>query len=224
MENFLIKNKNIVRSGKVHLISLINSFIYKGSNPFYTFDKQDILAGCKELEHLEGLTDIPLWHDHLPSLSIKLMCGKFDLIKNARVVPKFDEKQIIPINGTFTLPKKCDEYHFNLVQDENARKIKYEAVIRNSAFPLSHDVECNLLMTYKYGTEEPYELIFVPQAAKTADFLEAKVKWSQINNYDIKGLKAPDFPSKLSWEELQRYPSKNGDTINFIPLIRRVPL
>ena len=220
VENFLIKNKNIVRSGKVHLISLINSFIYKGSNPFYTFDKQDILAGCKELEHLEGLTDIPLWHDHLPSLSIKLMCGKFDLIKNARVVPKFDEKQIIPINGIFTLPKKCDEYHFNLVQDENARKIKYEAVIRNSAFPLSHDVECNLLMTYKYGTEEPYELIFVPQAAKTADFLEAKVKWSQINNYDIKGLKAPDFPSKLSWEELQRYPSKNGDTINVLEILK----
>ena len=35
------------------------------------------------------------------------MYGKFDLIKNARVEPRFEEKQSIPILGTFTLPKKC---------------------------------------------------------------------------------------------------------------------
>ena len=216
---FLMRNRAIVRGANVHIISLVDNLIYKGNLQYCNIQKQDVLEGCKELEKLEQITNIPLWHDHLPALAIKLMYGKFDLIKNARVEPRFEEKQSIPILGTFTLPKKCKEYHFNLVQDENARKMQYEAVIKNSAFPLSHDVECELVMTYQYGAEEPYELVFVPKEPKIAGFSEAKVKWYKLDKYDTSELKAPDFPTKIPWAELQRYPGRKGDIINVFEVL-----
>jgi len=214
VEEFLDRNKSIIREGNVHIISLVDSFIYKGSKPFETFSKRNVLDGCKELERLEKTIDMPLWHDHLPALAIKLMYGKFDLIKDARVTPSFGKKQHIPINGTFTLPKDCKEYHFNLIQDENARKMQYEAVIKNPAFPLKNDVECELLMTYQYGDENPYELIFIPKNTNTAGFKEAKVKWSRLEKYPIENLKSPAFPAKIPWEKLRAYPGKKGDLIN----------
>mgnify|MGYP005760861407 CR=1 FL=1 len=217
---FLMRNRSVVRGASIHIISLVDNFIYKGGMPLYYIGKQEVLEGCKELERLEQLTEIPLWHDHLPALAIKLMYGKFDLIKNAKVEPKFEEKQSIPIMGTFTLPKKCKEYHFNLVQDENARKMQYEAVIKNPAFPLNHDVECDLIMTYQYGAEEPYELIFVPKDSKTAGFLEAKVKWFRLEKYDTKNLEAPDFPAKIPWAKLQCYPGRKGDLINVFDVLK----
>lgn len=216
---FLMRNRSVVSGANVHIISLVDNLIYKGSMPFYSIGKQDVLEGCKELERLECLSDIPLWHDHLPALAIKLMYGKFDLIKNARVEPRFEERQSIPIIGTFTLPKKCKEYHFNLVQDENARKMQYEAVIKNPAFPLNHDVECNLMMTYQYGAEEPYELVFVPKDSETSGFYEAKVKWFRLEKYAIEDLEAPDFPTKIPWEELHRYPGEDGNLINVFDIL-----
>ena len=216
---FLMRNISVVSGANVHIVSLVDNLIYKGSIPFYSIGKQDVLEGCKELERLERLSDIPLWHDHLPALAIKLMCGKFDLIKNARVEPRFEERQSIPIIGTFTLPKKCKEYHFNLVQDENARKMQYEAVIKNPAFPLNHDVECNLMMTYQYGAEEPYELVFVPKDSETSGFSEAKVKWFRLEKYAIEDLEAPDFPTKMPWAELHCYPSKDGNLINVFDVL-----
>ena len=216
---FLMRNRSVVRGANIHIVSLVDNLIYKGNMSYYNIGKQEVLEGCKELEKLQQITEIPLWHDHLPALAIKLMYGKFDLIKNARVEPRFEDKQNIPIMGTFTLPKKCKEYHFNLVQDENARKMQYEAVIKNPAFPLNHDVECDLIMTYQYGAEEPYELTFVPKDSKIAGFSEAKVKWFRLEKYDTEALEAPDFPAKIPWDELQHYPGRKGDLINVFDVL-----
>lgn len=217
VSEFIEQNKSIIKDSNIHIVSIVDKIKYNGPLPFINMDKQDVLEGCKKLIELEKITKIPLWHDHLPSLAIKLMYGKFDLIKNACVVPRFGEKQIIPINGTFTLPKNNEEYHFNLVQDENARKMHYEAVIKSSVFPLKEDIECDLNMTYQYGAEEPYELTFIPKDFKKAKFRELKVKWSKVEKYDIKNLKSPTFPRKVRWEELEYFPNtKNGGEVNII--------
>ncbi|MFR7418641.1 DUF2357 domain-containing protein [uncultured Megasphaera sp.] len=217
--DFLNKNQSVVHGANIHIVSLVDNLIYKGNKAFHQFGKKEVLEGCKELERLEQVTEIPLWHDHLPALAIKLMYGKFDLIKHARVEPSFGEKQPIPINETFTLPKNCTEYHLNLVQDKSARKMQYEAVVKNPAFPLNHDVECDLKMTYQYGAEDPYDLVFVPRDSKTAGFSEAKVRWSRLERYDIATLKAPTFPTKISWDKLQQYPGLKGDFINVFEVL-----
>lgn len=220
VSEFLTRNRSVVRTSNIHIISVVDNLIYKGSFPYSVMDKQSVLEGCQNLKSLEKKTDISLWHDHLPSLAIKLMYGRFDLIKNARVEPRFEEKQSIPILGTFTLPKKCSEYHFNLVQDEKARKMQYEAVIKNPAFPLNSDVECELIMTYQYGAEDPYELIFKPKDTKNARFSEAKVQWYKLERYNTEDLKAPDFPSMIPWSELERYPGRKGDLINVFNVLK----
>jgi len=220
VSDFLLRNKPTIQGSKVHIVSLLDNLIYKGSMPFCYMTKQHVLEGCKELERLEAETCTPLWHDYLPALAIKQMYGKFDLIKHARVEPRFDKRQNIPILGTFTLPKKCNEYHFNLVQDENARKMQYEAVIKNSAFPLSEDVECELKMTYQYGTEEPYELYFVPKDRTKAKFAEAKVTWKKIETYEYKNMGYPEFPLPCTWYELQHYETNRG-TSNLLDNMRR---
>ena len=220
VSDFLSRNRSVVQGRKVHIISLIDNLVYKGSEPFCNMSRQEVLEGCKELEKLEKITDIPLWHDHLPALAIKQMYGKFDLIKNAKVEPRFDGKQIIPIPGIFTLPKKCNEYHFHLVQDENARKMQYEAVIKNPVFPLANDVECELKMTYQYGAEEPYELYFVPKNRAKAEFAEAKVIWKKIETYEYKNMGFPEFPSPCSWDELKHHESNRG-IINLLSNLTR---
>lgn len=212
--DFINSNRYVVGKANIHIVSVIDSLIYKGSLPFFVMNRADILEGCRQLKDFEKKTILPLWHDHLPSLAIKLLYGKFDLIKNACVEPRFDKKQQIPVLGTFTLPKKREEYHFKLVQDENARKMQYEAVIKNPAFPLAEDTECRLLMTYQYGAEEPFELTFIPLDVNSAKFNEARVRWSKISHYSVSDLKSPEFPRKLSWDELACYSEKKGGIKN----------
>lgn len=219
VSEFITRNRAVVKNSKIHIISVVDKLIYKGSLPYFVMDKKGVLEGCQKLKVLEQRTKVSLWHDHLPALAIKLMYGKFDLIKNSRVEPRFEEKQSIPISGTFILPKKCKEYHFNLVQDENARKMQYEAVIKNPAFPLNDDVECELVMTYQYGAEDPYELVFKPKDTKSAKFSEAKVHWYKLEKYDTEDLKAPDFPRMIPWDKLKKYPGQKGEVINVFDVL-----
>lgn len=85
---------------------------------------------------------------------------------------KPEEKR--PISRRFTLAKGKNEYRFVLVSNDLNRKTQYAAVVRNPAFPLAQDAVCRLDMTYRYGAEDPYRLIFIPESP-AAGFAEAKV-------------------------------------------------
>ena len=75
-----------------------------GKDNFVQFmDKCSALYGVSIYESLRCDTEEALWHDHLPNLSIKLLYDKFDLIKDATVLPVF-EPQKIEIPNTFILP------------------------------------------------------------------------------------------------------------------------
>ncbi|WP_276948359.1 DUF2357 domain-containing protein [Acetatifactor muris] len=211
---FLRKHRLVVGASKVYVISLTLQLVNKGSQPTGYMTGEEVLQGCLELEQLQRRTEIPLWHDYLPDLAIKQMYGRFDLVKGAKVVPRFDRQQEIAVGNTFTLPRNQQEYHFKLVQNDNARRMQYEAVIKNPAFPLKEDTKCRLHMVYRYGAEDPYELTFVPLEPKKAGFVEAGVSWSQIREYPCMNLDSPEFPPCRSWEELKCYPGKDGRTIN----------
>lgn len=217
---FINRHRSIMGSSKVHVISMAEQFIIKGYKTVYR-TKADALNGCLRLEKLQAQTDILLWHDHLPDLAIKLMYGKFDLVKNMRIEPRFNIRQAIEIVNTFTLPGGCKEYHFRLVQDNRAGKVQYEAVIKNSAFPLKENTDCKLRMTYQYGAEEPYELVFVPTDPGRAGFVEAKVSWSKLEEYPYMDLDSPEFPYCMTWDELKTHPGKHGGTINVYDELKR---
>lgn len=211
VSKFLIKRKDVIGNSKVHIISLSNTFIYKGLCNYQVYEDSDSLIGYSKYLEMKKNIRRPLWRDHLPELAIKRLYGKFDLVNQATVLPNFNAIQEIKIQNTFTLVKNKKCYKFQLVQNDMNSKMQYEAVIKQAAFPLKQDIECKLRMTYRYGAEEPYELIFVPIDKKQAGFIEAKVEWKSISDYEYADLDYPEFPRIKGWDELQNFPGKyNG--------------
>lgn len=214
---FLSRHGTILGNSEIHILSLYDNLV--GEDYFVQYsDKYNALYGLKLFKKLKKETSVSLWHDHLPNLSIKKLFGVFDLIRDATVLPIF-EAQKIDIPNTFILPKGEPEYHFRLVQEDSARRMQYEAVVRSQKFPLSEDVECNLDMTYHYGDEEPYTLIFRPLDPITAGFAEAKVEWKNFDEYEWKNIPAPEFPRKLDWSELSEFVGRRGDIIDTIQAV-----
>ena len=217
ISSFLNKQQGIIGNAKVHILSLVENLV--GNDNFIQYiDKSSALYGVSIFNSLKNDTEESLWHDHLPNLSIKLLYDKFDLIKDATVLPIF-EPQEIQISNTFVLPKGEHEYHFRLVQEDSARKMQYEAVVKNSKFPLEQDTECVLDMVYHYGAEEPFTLIFRPINPMIAKFAEAKVEWRNFEEYEWMDNPIPAFPNKLSWENLRTYIGRNNETIDIIKIL-----
>lgn len=221
INDFLIKHKKILGRRRVHIVSLSEQLSYKGVYDFMFMDRKVVLEGYKVYEELQKKTKTVLWRDHLPELSIKLLYGKFNLVDYETVTPEFNVEKKIAIKNTFTLSKGIEVYHFHLVQNDVNRKIRYEAIVKNPAFPLAHDVECNLDMTYQYGAEEPYRLIFVPKE-KNAEFVEAKVTWAKITEYPCDGMDYPEAVQATKWSAMSSYPFMNDGQIEYVNIIEKI--
>lgn len=201
VSRFLAEHCVVTSKTRIHVISMAEQLVYQGKRKTIYKTKADVLNGCQELERLRKQTDLSLWRDYLPGLALKKMYGSFALVRDGKAVPGMGRKQDIAIESTFLLSANCKEYHFKLVQGNRDKDMHYEAVIQNPAFPLKQDTECRLRMTYQYGTEESYELVFLPLYPERAGFAETKAAWSRINEYPYLGLDSPEFPRGISWEE-----------------------
>ncbi|MDM8209623.1 DUF2357 domain-containing protein [Mediterraneibacter glycyrrhizinilyticus] len=207
INDFIIDHKEIIGNNHVHIVSISPLLMYKGTCSFEYMMSNSALEGCKNYGLLQTRSNITLWRDHLPELAIKLLYGQFNLVDNETITPEFNVEKKIRIDNAFTLPKNMSEYHFNLVQNDVNRKIRYAAVVKNPAFPINHDVLCRLDMTYQYGAENPYRLLFIPMD-KDAGFVEAKVLWERITAYPFLELPCPEPIPCASWDELENFPGK----------------
>lgn len=158
----------------------------------------------------------PLWSDELPALAIKRLYGEFELIdanSENKISPQFGLKQFVPIKRHFVLPQGQIEYRFGLIMGKSDRDIDYEAVVRHRAFPLSRDTECELELTYTYGKDIPYELLFKP-VDKDAAFHQAEVLWEEAKEQPFMGLQYPPFkPDGQTWQTLRHvYTLKKEDS------------
>ena len=181
----------------------------------------ELLIRTKKYEISTGEKLPPLWTDRLPFLAIKRIYGAFELISrngNKKILPQFGITQKIPVEETFTLPKNRNEYRFGIILNDS-KEISYEAVVRNSAFPLKEDTECELHLTYTYGKDIPYELIFKPLIFK--NFHEAKVEWEKAAAPNYKNLPAPKFPvDKENWQTLQHIRTHTGKENNALDWVK----
>lgn len=209
VERYLNQYKQIVGDARVHIVSLSNVLFYKGTESFRTISYDDAIQGYRFFRELQCRTEHMLWKEHLPELAIKLLHGKFNLIEDQTVQPSFKEKKI-PIERRFTLKKGKKEYKFTLVSNDLNRKTRYAAVVRNPAFPLTKDVVCRLDMTYQYGSEDPYRLVFIPESTE-AGFTEAKVSWEPAGEEPYMDLPFPGPLKPLSWKELSAFNGRYGE-------------
>lgn len=203
MKEFLSINEFLIRNKKIHLICLSHSIKYSGQIEFGYNSVLNSLKGCNVYKLLQKDTKEQLWHDYLPSLSIKLLYGTFSLIKKASVKPIVNTPQPIQISDTFTLTKGKKEYRLSLIQDDSNQSLRYAAIVKNQVFPLEEDVECELNLSYCYGSEQPFTLIFSPKNKNKENiFKEAKVDWTLMKYFPYEELSYPAFVYQKKWGEL----------------------
>jgi len=172
------------------------------------------VAGGARLHDLQQRAgNIPLWRDHIPELKIKVMInGSYqDYFLVSRelkpIKPIRDVAVKIEINDTFTLPGGKPFYQFPLFQGENADEVGYSAKLESPEFPLNEDIVCDLNLTFTYGADDPYCLVFKPQ---NKEFPPVKAKWERKGEKEITDAPAPPYPEPLSWEDLRYRPKPDG--------------
>lgn len=169
-------------------------------------------------EWQKQVPDILLWKEHLPRLLMKVQLPKpINLCHNQEIEPIFGKRIKlndikIPLSDgnfgeVFGLKAGQDSYQFPLVIGDGASKVKYKAKLRSPAFPLNSDLDCKLEMYYTYGKDNPFELYFIP--INDNSISPITVEWT-LYDPTSKPLVYPEFPPKLSLEELHQFQGK-GD-------------
>ncbi|MEY8386820.1 DUF2357 domain-containing protein [Oscillospiraceae bacterium 38-13] len=220
VDRFLNQCRNIVGGAPVYLYSFSRSFRCGKSARrdlrLRYLDSRRALEGCRTLARIQNRTDVPLWQDHLPELSIKLLHGAFPLIRQKSVMPKFGRRERLEVPGSFILPRSSGSvYQFDLIQSNMNRRSQFVAVVNSPAFPLREDVECRLELWYQYGEENPFRLLFCPLDPARAGFVQANVTWKPRSEvpYPSKNLPAPKAPPAASWQAMEQYQGKQ-ETVN----------
>lgn len=207
----IFENNQEINKENLHIITLKNNMKIEGNycKTFSNLSLEELVMGCsryhRTLSELnkDKKDEVILWRDYLPYLGIKKMYGRFDLIKNQRVQPMYNQRQSIPIEGYITLTKGKDKHKFTLVGEDQNEEIVYEAVVKHRN-PLKEDTECKLELWYTYGSDEPYEMYFIP--IKSKEFSRVKVSWEERKEYEYMNLKYPHFPDREEWDspEIQK--------------------
>jgi len=172
------------------------------------FTEEHVMGGIRMHALRQKAGDIPLWRDHIPELSIKVMKDGLwqphQLVSrnNKLIVPIRGKPVRIPIPDNFTLYAGKQFYKFSLIQGENNDEIDFEASLKSSAFPLKSSVKCCLNLTFTYGDNDPYCLTFEPL---NKEFLTVRAEWTRKEI--ITDAPAPQYPTPLSWDDLKQFPN-----------------
>lgn len=179
-----------------------------------------VTGGARLLSMQRTAGDIPLWRDQIPELSIKVMKDgryqRFYLVEQGgkTVKPIRGEAVPIPVAENFILPAGKKYFRFPLFQGENADELGYSARLDSPAFPLRHNAECKLHLTFEYGADEPYKLVFVPL---DKSFPPIRATWRRTEEEVITDAPAPDYPEPISWKNLRRMPKPDSaETTDFL--------
>ncbi|QIE30191.1 DUF2357 domain-containing protein [Caballeronia sp. SBC2] len=166
--------------------------------------------------------DIPLWRDQIPELSIKVMKDgryqRFHLVSRGTTVKAMRGTSIpIPVDEEFTLPAGKPFYQFPLFQGENAEKLGFSARLESPAFPLKENAVCKLDLTFDYGADEPYKLVFT---ALDNSVPPVRATWRKTEEVVIIDAPSPKFPTPMSWAELCCVPkldsSETSDLLDWV--------
>jgi hypothetical protein len=209
----ILSDERCIDSTPLLGVGPINQITLRNHNQIGSFDVLLTVTGSPvtgglrlhELQHRAG--DIPLWRDHVPALSIKVIsAGRYQpfflVDRGTTIRPLRGIPVEIPLKNQFTLPAGRLHYQFPLFQGQDPDDLGYVARLESPAFPLTSDTICRLTMTYTYGADDPYKLVFEPL---DGSFVPVQVKWRPKTEEVITDAPAPDYPPPLSWADLQHH-------------------
>ena len=192
-------------------IGHFNSMIQLSDSP--------VIGGIKLYELQRRAGDIPLWRDQIPELSIKAMVNgryqRFYLVSRGTTVKTIRGRAIrIPVKEGFTLPAGKKHYQFPLYIGEDEEAIGFSARLESPDFPLQVPLKCTLNLTFTYGEDDPYRLVFEPINSR---FRPIRVQWTKTTEEVITDAPAPEYPKPFSWKKLQEFPNtKNSETTDLL--------
>ena len=166
--------------------------------------------------------DIPLWRDQIPELSIKVMQDgryqRFHLVSRGTTVKPIRGLSIpIPVDGDFTLRARKTFFQFPLFQGENDDELGFSARLDSPAFPLKENTVCKLNLTFEYGADEPYKLVFSPIVNS---FPPVRATWRRTIEEIVTNAPAPEYPAPMSWADLRRAPKPHSsETDDLLDLV-----
>ena len=165
--------------------------------------------------------DTPLWRDQIPELSIKATKDgryqRFHLVSRGTTVKPIRGKPVpIPIDRDFTLPSGKQKlfYEFPLLLGEGADDLGFSARLDSPDFPLKENVVCKLKLTFEYGADQPYKLVFIPI---DEFFRPVRATWRRAEEVDAP---APEYPAPMSWANLRNWIDAQGKTIDLLEWLR----
>lgn len=182
-----------------------------------------VCGGVKLFAMQQRAGDIPLWRDQIPELSIKLIVNgryqRFYLVtRGTTIKPIRGQAVTIPIDQEFTLQAGKRYFQLPLNIGQNEDEMGFSAMLESPAFPLKNDLKCKLNMTFTYGADDPYCLIFEPDDKSIQPI---RVKWEKTFEEIITDAPAPDYPKPMTWDDLRRVPKRDGegthDLLEWVP-------
>jgi cold shock CspA family protein len=172
-----------------------------------------VLGGIRLHTLQQQVNDIPLWRDQIPELSIKVMKDgrqqRFHLVSRGTTVKPTRGKPVtIPVEESFTLPEGRPHYSFPLYIGDDANDLGFSARLDSPAFPLKNRAECELNLTFEYGADDPYKLVFTPL---NRHFPPIQATWRRTEEVIITDAPAPEYPHPMTWADLRLFPKPGSN-------------
>jgi len=172
-----------------------------------------VMGGIHLHDLQQQVADIPLWRDQIPELSIKVIKDgrqqRFQLVSRGTTVKPTRGKPVtIPVEKAFTLPAGRLYYSFPLYIGDNANDLGFSARLESTAFPLKKNAECELNLTFEYGSDDPYKLVFTP---RDKSFKSVRAVWRRTEEIIITDAPAPEYPHPMTWAELRHVPKPGSN-------------
>ena len=162
------------------------------------------------LQKLAG--NLPIWRNRIPELMTKVFneaTGQMEYFyfvgKDTTIEPIRGHAKRIPIDQEFVIP--AGKSYFELYQGTNegagidGEAIEYAAFLRSPDMPFETDVVCKLSMTYTYGADDPYTLVFYP-VNQSLDPI--RVEWKSKADIPVEDVPGPVFEASISWADLRK--------------------
>ena len=175
---------------------------------------QPARGGCVHARWRAGAGELPLWRDHLPELRVRIARDghytSFYLVRDQTVSLVPGRAVPIEVRGDFVLEAGKPEFHFPLLKGDERDETRHEIFLRSPAvFPLRENLSLKLRLTYTYGADETYELIFEPLGKAPSGFKPLRAEW-QAQPPSATALLYPEFPPVYTWADLTLFPTPDG--------------
>ena len=169
-------------------------------------ERGELAIGASEFTE-RSCAGLPAWKDWLPDLFLEIirdgLYDEVELMRDKVVDATLGAVHREKVAEELVLPAGYSHYTLPIVTGRaNRRPVSSDLRLDSASFPLQHDVQVQLELSYQYGVENGYELKVIPVEPETAPFSELKGKWvrtGETENPPEMNL-MPPFPPPVSFD------------------------